>query len=159
MCFLIKTVLFFFRLQQQLTTSQPHHRSCSSGTGFELISIRGLMLQVWRRRLNSTPKMTQETVRTPTFQRDMWVTDTCFWHYRNNEWSESSRLVEIVTSQLKKYDKHRVLYTPPVMCKCLCNWWNAENYALVSRWTSCLLSTRLAVSASMRAMTVASITV
>lgn len=62
---------FFFRLQQQPTTSQPHHRSCSSGTGFELISIRGLMLQVWRRRLNSTPKMTQETARTPTFQRDM----------------------------------------------------------------------------------------
>lgn len=114
-------IFFFFRLQQQPTTSQPHHRSCSSGTGFELISIRGLMLQVWRRRLNSTLKMTQETVRTLTFQRDMWVTDTWVWHYRNNGWSESSRLVEIVTSQRKKYDKRRVLYTPHVMCKCLCN--------------------------------------
>lgn len=73
-----KTISLFLRQQRQPTTSQPHQRSCSSGTGFGWTSIRGQTLQVWRRRSNSTQRTTRETARTPTFQRDTWVnvTDT-----------------------------------------------------------------------------------
>lgn len=68
-----KTISLFLRRQRQPTTFQRHQRSCSSGTGFEWISIKGQMLQVWRRKSNSTQRTTQETVRTRTFQRDTWV--------------------------------------------------------------------------------------
>lgn len=69
-------ISLFLRRQQQPTTSQPHPRSCSSGTGFGWISIRGQTLQVWRRRSNNTQKTTRETARTRTFQRDTWVDKT-----------------------------------------------------------------------------------
>lgn len=71
-----QSISLSLRRRQQPTTSQPHRRSCSSGTGSEWISIKERTLQVWRRRSNSTQRTTRETARTPTFQRDTWVDNT-----------------------------------------------------------------------------------
>lgn len=154
----------FLRQPQKPTPSQPHRPSCSSGTQCEWRRIREQTPQAWRRGSNVTQKTTQETVGTPTFQRDMWVVDTFLltalqfanvtntWYkvfyihhlvlqvYVSSEWRPSKLCVATVQLKLKA-DADKALSCCVVV---------------FFRWTSCLLSTRLAVSAWMRATTVAS---
>lgn len=111
---------FFHRLQQQPTTSQPHPRSCSSGTGFELISIRGVTLQVWRRRSNSTQRTIPET-RTRTFQRDMWVSRTAVGPHthRLTHACGAKRLSQRLFSTTRAVHPLRYLMDMCVLCVCV----------------------------------------